>query len=162
MPDREQEEAPTCTRRRCLDCNKLKPLSDFWRKGRERSGRIKRFTRCAVCASVRQGMRWQYDENYRKKKAVLNRSPRKRRTGMDYYRKLQREKHPSIRARAIVSEAIQGGRLKRPDRCSKCKQSPKPGADGRTLIQGHRHRGYSRPLELEWLCAKCHATAHRN
>src|SRR5208282_918645 len=54
-----------------------------------------------------------------------------------------------------VKLAIKSGRLVRPDKCGKCGCPDKPGSDGRTTIHAHHH-DYSKPLEVEWLCAKCH------
>lgn len=55
----------------------------------------------------------------------------------------------------IVRKAIRNGDLVRPYECSKCGASPKHSSDGRSLIQAH-HEDYSKPLDVEWLCAKCH------
>lgn len=55
----------------------------------------------------------------------------------------------------IVRAAIRRGDLVRPDQCSKCLSIPEPASDGRSNIQGH-HADYSKPLDVEWLCAKCH------
>ena len=54
-------------------------------------------------------------------------------------------------ARKKFSTAIQSGEIIRPDECSNC------GAVGN--IHGH-HTDYSKPLEVEWLCAKCHGKVH--
>ena len=51
------------------------------------------------------------------------------------------------KARNTLNKAIRDGRLKRPDRCSRC------GKQG--LIEAH-HADYSKPLEVEWLCTICH------
>lgn len=51
-------------------------------------------------------------------------------------------------ARARVAYALRTGRITKPARCSQCK-SPGP-------VQGHHHRGYENPLDVMWLCAKCH------
>lgn len=59
------------------------------------------------------------------------------------------------RAHRIVRTAIKNGSLVRPDVCSKCGTASLPGADGRATIHAHHH-DYSRPLDVEWLCAKCH------
>lgn len=57
------------------------------------------------------------------------------------------------RARYEVSKAIKSGKLIRPKECSKCQKKCKP--------MGH-HRDYESPLNVEWLCSKCHAKAHGN
>lgn len=59
------------------------------------------------------------------------------------------------RARNLVRNALKRGTLIRPDTCSKCGDTPTPAKDGRSRIQGHHH-DYSKPLDVEWLCAKCH------
>lgn len=55
----------------------------------------------------------------------------------------------------MVRDAIKRGELARPDECSKCGATPKRRSDGKSAIQGH-HADYSKPLEVEWLCSKCH------
>lgn len=59
---------------------------------------------------------------------------------------------PRFRAAAqrMCRLAVKGGLLERADRCQRCER--------KTQTQGH-HYDYSRPLEVEWLCALCHATA---
>lgn len=63
----------------------------------------------------------------------------------------------AMKARRAVRHAIKMGRLVRPEICLKCGKNPGRGADGRQLIQGHHYKGYDYPLDVEWLCAKCHA-----
>lgn len=56
-----------------------------------------------------------------------------------------------MRARQITIAAIKRGDLERPDRCERCR--------AKTETQAH-HFDYSRPLEVAFLCAKCHARRH--
>jgi len=54
------------------------------------------------------------------------------------------------RARNAVAYAIRVGKLtKKP--CEKC---------GETKVQAH-HDDYSRPLDVRWLCSRCHGIEHR-
>lgn len=62
----------------------------------------------------------------------------------------------ATRAHRLVSAAIANGTLVRPSTCSDCGKTPKPGSDGRATIHGHHHKGYDHPLDVEWLCPKCH------
>jgi ribosomal protein S27AE len=54
------------------------------------------------------------------------------------------------KARYSVSNAIRAGRLKKLP-CEKC---------GCEKVQAHHH-DYSKPLDVTWLCVKCHFLKHR-
>lgn len=54
-------------------------------------------------------------------------------------------------AHVMVTKTVKDGVLIRPDRCSICN------ALGR--MNAH-HDDYARPLDVRWLCHKCHYNAH--
>lgn len=53
-------------------------------------------------------------------------------------------------ARQLVHRAVKMGRLKRPQVCEDCSRRCKAHA---------HHDDYSKPLEVRWLCPKCHYRA---
>ena len=57
-----------------------------------------------------------------------------------------------VRAGVAVTKAVKEGRLVRPNHCTKCLITCKP--------HGH-HRDYNKPLEVIWLCPKCHSGEHK-
>lgn len=59
----------------------------------------------------------------------------------------------------LTEEAIERGKLIRPEACEICGNSYKF-KDGRTAIQAH-HCDYNKPLEVMWLCQKCHHKWHK-
>ena len=56
-------------------------------------------------------------------------------------------------ARVLVYHAVKRGDLVRPTSCPKCGSSDR-------RIDAH-HRDYSKPLEVEWSCSRCHGREHR-
>ncbi len=68
---------------------------------------------------------------------------------MGAYRKRYPMKYAS---HIIVSNAVRDGRLIPQTFCSCCKSTEK--------IEGH-HDDYTKPLEVRWLCEKCHKQWHR-
>lgn len=66
----------------------------------------------------------------------------------------------SDKAQNILEEAIEKGRVQRKNICEICGESGKF-SDGRTKIQAH-HCDYNKPLEVMWLCQKCHHEWHKN
>lgn len=58
-------------------------------------------------------------------------------------------------ARGAVRNALKNGNLIRPKNCQRCGKIDTIASDGRSTIHAH-HADYSRPLDVEWICAKCH------
>lgn len=54
-------------------------------------------------------------------------------------------------ARAKLRYAVKMGRLSKPIVCDTCEENK--------VLQGH-HEDYSKPLDVMWLCSKCHADRH--
>ncbi len=65
-----------------------------------------------------------------------------------------------VRARGAVLRAVQSGKLARPDTCSRCGTKPGRALDGRARIQAHHDNGYDQPLDVIWLCVRCHQVHH--
>lgn len=55
-----------------------------------------------------------------------------------------------------VKRAIRDGLLTRPEICEVCGKEPPVDRDGRRRIYAHHHRSYDLPLDVQWLCARCH------
>jgi predicted DNA-binding protein YlxM (UPF0122 family) len=58
-----------------------------------------------------------------------------------------------------LEKAIQRGAIPRGITCERCGYSG-TFKDGRTAIQAH-HPDYAKPLEVIWLCQRCHHDEHR-
>lgn len=73
------------------------------------------------------------------------------------YRVKYPEKH---RAKSLLNRAVNRGDMKKPMRCTLCNKIPIQRSDGRSGLQGHHHNGYENPLDVIWLCVKCHVDLH--
>jgi hypothetical protein len=62
-------------------------------------------------------------------------------------------------ARKVFHKALQAGKIVRPEACSRCGDKPGRSRYGRSRIHAHHH-DYSKPLDVEWLCARCHDIVH--
>lgn len=57
------------------------------------------------------------------------------------------------RAHKLVYAALRSGQLSKPDRCEAC-------GNGGIRLHAH-HADYRRPLEVQWLCCRCHRLEHK-
>lgn len=59
------------------------------------------------------------------------------------------------RARKKINNAVRFGKVIKPGNCSRCGAETIP-----SKLHAH-HKDYNLPLDVEWLCVKCHAAEHR-
>lgn len=142
----------------CTGCGEAKPLDAFSRHPRGRDGR---HPRCKACKAARERERRREDPTYEREVArrYKARNPEKAR---EVARKtsrrqkvLQKERYPEkVAARKALENAIRRGAIQKPTVCEEC--------DGEFLrreIHGHHH-DYTKPLQVEWLCLRCHSDRH--
>jgi transcription elongation factor Elf1 len=139
--------------RRCNLCGEEKSLSAFVG---DRGNPAGRGYRCKPChANLQKSRRRANPEAMR---AIERKYARKVRTGRRWRsyateqcratRKLWRAKYPErTRAHRMVHEAVKKGELTRLLNCERC------GTSGRIEAS---HTDYSKPLDVEWLCPRCH------
>jgi hypothetical protein len=123
--------------RRCSKCNEPKPAGEFYARTRECKGCY-----CARVRANRAARREQYSEYERRRLHTPEREQQRREA-----QRRRRSAHPEKnRARAMVGREVKAGRLIRQP-CEVC------GTNER--VQAH-HDDYSKPLEVRWMCFKCH------
>ena len=94
----------------------------------------------------------QYEEDPEHCKNITRRWRKEHPEAVAKYSKNWIKNNPIKReAHRLLSSARLTGKLTRPDTCSLC--------DKECIPHGH-HDDYGKPLEVRWLCAKCHRQYH--
>ncbi len=145
----------------CSKCEEKKPRSDYYRHSKAKSGFMSACKECVKAAARAHRLKnidrvRAYDRKRgqlsHRKKAVAERYKRLYRKSHAIHSKKYRSRYPERRkAHILVGNAIRDGRLI-PKNCEYC------GHD--TNIHAH-HEDYSKPLEVIWLCQRCHGRRHR-
>jgi len=129
----------------CRICGEEKPIEQFYRNRMTKDGRR---GECKVCCN-RLKNEWkmanrQRDNEYVKRSR--NRNPESVKRSVYGWRKL----HPGVSAAySKVRRAVKSGELLRPESCPQCGE--------KTIVDAH-HEDYGKPLDVDWMCRKCHAT----
>ncbi len=139
--------------KQCKKCLKTRPIDDFYKHSMMADGHLSKCKECTKADVIEnRNANLDYYRNYDRDRYDNN---PKRRTSRgthpnhnEHAREWANRNRERISVAAKVSRAIKSGILVRPTSCSEC------GADG-VRIEGH-HRDYSKPLEVEWLCTRCH------
>lgn len=130
----------------CFKCDRCLPLSEFYRHPMMGDGHL---GKCKEC--TRKDVRENYDkrrDQYLAYERNRSRTP-ERRAAL----RLSQEKWTEHeRARYRLRNAVTRGKLVRPGACQEC------GAEGK--VDGH-HPDYTKPLDVMWLCRRCHMKRHR-
>jgi hypothetical protein len=91
-----------------------------------------------------------YETKIRKYEEARFRTPHRKAKLIEYQRKRRARDPVKYKARSAVSNALRDGRIfRKPCRC------------GSKRVQAHHH-DYTKPLEVTWLCFKCHRKDEHN
>jgi len=63
------------------------------------------------------------------------------------------------RARAALQYQVKIGKIRRRKRCERCNVIERS-EDRKSKIEAHHH-DYSKPLDVEWICRRCHDEEHK-
>ena len=132
----------------CKKCGHNKPLDQFYRHPTESQGRAyvckeckKAYTRSRYAVNS-QNPEWMVKARRWSLTEALSPAGKARRIAWE---KRNPEK---VAARVALGNAVRDGRVQKPCACSRCNTPTWP-------LHGH-HKDYSKPLDVTWLCAKCH------
>lgn len=135
--------------KRCPRCDVSLPLSDFYADPTKTCGRTSHCKRCRTAYSRshrREASASQLAHKQEYRRAHL---PAKRLYDLAYRRS------PGGKAKGAVRNALLRGAFGKPKMCSECGKAA-PSRD----LHGH-HDDYGKPLDIRWLCRRCHGFVHR-
>jgi len=144
----------------CYKCKQIKPLVAFHKDMTKKDGVS---SKCKICKATYRKVYYQKNKDKElqgMKQYHLDNSEKIRKKAQEYYATEQglkqhrldvkeyRKKYPErCKAHSQFTYALKVNKLKRPTTCELCGIKCKP--------EGH-HPDYSKPLDVQWLCHKCH------
>jgi ribosomal protein S27AE len=135
----------------CFKCKRELPLDMFYKHPEMKDGRVNKCKECNK-RDVRENRAAKIDY-YREYDNARSKTKKRRDLSSRQCKKYRQENRIKYAAHILVSNAIRSGRLIKQDRCSECGESE-------SMIHGH-HDDYTKPLEVRWLCARCHNAWHK-
>lgn len=139
------------TTKECRKCREIKPTDSF-NVDRGKKDGVGSYCRECKTASARDRRRANPELSAQRSKQWRNAHPQ--RSAEVRARSLRR--HPEKRrARQLLNAALRRGEVAKPTSCEEC---GKEVADA-GLLHAH-HNDYQMPLEVQWLCSRCHGITH--
>jgi hypothetical protein len=145
----------------CFKCGLEKSLSKFYRHSAMADGHLGKCIKCTkadVAARVqrkKQDPKWMSAERERcraKQEAYRKSGKAAPTTNATRWKWEQINQHKR-RAESIATNAQKRGELIKPERCQEC--------DRKIARLEKHHDDYSKPLQVRWLCSKCHGKTRR-
>ena len=130
----------------CIECAASKPLTAYYKHPQMLDGRL---GVCKECHKRRMKIRSLISPKVQEYNRARAKTPKVKARIRAISERWNRKHPEAYRAHYLVSNAIRDGRLQRLP-CVIC---------GNEKSQAH-HQDYSRPLDVKWLCAKCHHRIH--
>lgn len=135
--------------KRCSRCGEQLPLDSFHRDRSRPDGRQRTCRSCKTAEAAER--RFSDPERHAEEQRAW------RRKNPEAVREIKRRsdsresRRAARKATALVHWHVKHGKLMRPELCSRCMQAGP--------VEAH-HEDYARPLDVVWLCKKCHLARH--
>ena len=131
----------------CKQCNEAKELASFYRHPHGRNG-LQHL--CKDCQKHKMKMRRLTNPYVQQFERARAKTPERRKYARENSDRWNRENPAGYRAHNILHAAVRDGKLiKQP--CALCGTTEH--------VHGH-HKNYAEPLNVVWLCARCHHRLH--
>jgi hypothetical protein len=150
----------------CIKCGDEKPISHFHRNHKMADGHLNSCKLCGALYGKQKHLRHMNDPVWIFKNRAKARAYQERRKQLGLFsgqtnkqsdseskRRWEINNPTKVKAKYLARLAVASGVLKRPQSCQRCEKS----AD---RLEKH-HSDYSKPLQVEWLCCKCHGKTKR-
>ncbi len=148
--------------KRCARCHEDQPLTDFYSDKRAADGKRPDCKRCFLksCQVYKQSHKaaaavrdreWRQQNRARinsQAKDWQSRNPGNRAGILRKWRQANPDKN---RAQNRLNKAVRTGKIVRSASCQSCGKACR--------VEGH-HADYAKPLEVQWLCRRCHSHVH--
>ncbi len=129
----------------CSQCNTEKQVSEFYRMHNGNPA-----GHCKDCQKARMKIRRLTNPRVQEYDRLRYHEPKRKAAGRANAKQWRRDHPEAYKAQTAVNNAVRDKRLfKTP--CLIC--------GGHENVQGH-HKDYSKPLDVVWLCVKCHHRVH--
>ena len=136
---------PDAESRACVICNEIKSASEFYHR---ETGRLRRD--CKECQLTKNAT-YQQSDSGKKSMARSNKKYRASGRHAENNRRWRWRNPAKWKASGILAYRIKTGKVARPDHCDNC---------GAVCVPHGHHCDYSKPLDVDWLCAPCHFAWH--
>lgn len=153
MPSRKKETIEAIknrVERWCAQCKVVQPLSCFHKDKNNPDGL---YPYCKTCR--KQKSRAYYEENVEillSKSKIYRKTDRGRAARRKEYE--NEKKKSEYKVHYTLTNAVRDGRIEKLDYCTMCSITG-------VKIHGH-HYDYTRPLDVVWVCSKCHSWIHKH
>lgn len=135
--------------KKCFKCGLIKPLNEFYKHPQMKDGTVNKCKECNKKDVREHRLNPEYRESVLKYDRDRFKSLQRKINILEYQRK-RRKKYPEKEsARRKLSYAIKYNNIVRQP-CEVC---------GNKKVEAH-HYDYSKPLDVRWLCFKCHRKEH--
>ena len=136
--------------KKCKKCNEIKELSKFHKNNTMKDGYV---NKCKECRKIYNSENKDRIRKYNQAYDKYYQSTERGKLTRSLAQKTHKSKYPnSYKSRCALNHAIRDGKIHRQYVCSECPSTKN--------IQGH-HDDYNKPLEVRWLCSRCHTAWHK-
>jgi hypothetical protein len=161
--------------RECTICKQEKLLEEFGKSSKGKFGHDAQCKKCKYQKSGRayflankekcyenaskwakenrQGINERVKEDYEKNpNKYLDRLRENRKQNKDTLKRYRENNREKINAQNVLRDHVKRGNIIKPSNCSICNSTQ--------WIEAH-HADYTKPLEVVWICKKCHVAIHK-